>query len=140
MSTSDEYSVSPSLTLGDDFMATLASRLNLIADRELKGDWMPKVRRGPPPTKVNQRFREDRMGPSDTPWKYEALCLRVDGDWFNIPSGGLARQRKEKLVELETCKACDVMEECRDLGAGQEFGIWGGLLPVERKRRHRESA
>lgn len=35
---------------------------------------------------------------------------------------------------VEVCKRCPVLDECREyaLSEGEEYGVWGGLLPEER--------
>ena len=105
----------------DDEAQALIQRLTLIAVREERGDWLPRVRKGPPtnPTKDRRSVGEEiHLVPSDHPdWRREAFCLRVEGDWFDIPSGGRARQEDVKKTELATCQACDVMEECKEAGA-----------------------
>lgn len=33
------------------------------------------------------------------------------------------------------CATCPVIEECREYGQGERYGVWGGLTPKERGHR-----
>jgi WhiB family transcriptional regulator, redox-sensing transcriptional regulator len=77
---------------------------------------------------------------SDTAgWRELALCVQVDPElWF--PESGQPNG-KAKLV----CGWCDVQAECLafPLRANEQYGVWGGLSPDERRRlrrRQREAA
>lgn len=75
----------------------------------------------------------------DVDWRDLALCAEVDPElWF--PGKG-ASNRAAKLV----CGACEVRAECLAvaLEANEQYGVWGGLSPNERRRlrrRHRQTA
>ncbi len=45
-------------------------------------------------------------------------------------------RREAKAVAI--CETCPVIAECREEGRGEEFGVWGGLTPRERKRWRRK--
>jgi WhiB family redox-sensing transcriptional regulator len=72
-------------------------------------------------------------------WRERALCAQVDPElWF--PESGQPNV-KAKLV----CGWCDVQAECLAfaLRANEQYGVWGGLSPEERRRlrrRQREAA
>jgi len=38
----------------------------------------------------------------------------------------------EQQRALRLCAGCPIAVGCRELGADEPFGIWGGLLPAER--------
>jgi hypothetical protein len=38
----------------------------------------------------------------------------------------------EQQRALRLCACCPVLAACRELGAHEPFGIWGGLTPAER--------
>ncbi len=40
------------------------------------------------------------------------------------------------------CQTCPIMEQCASyaIQADEEFGVWGGLSPLERKRLKRQNA
>lgn len=64
-------------------------------------------------------------------WMREAACTRdgVDPEWF-FPERG----QSTKLARA-TCAACPVRSEClrAALESGEEFGVFGGTSPRERK-------
>lgn len=35
------------------------------------------------------------------------------------------------------CASCPVREECASLGENEDFGVWGGMTPVERRAAKR---
>jgi len=83
---------------------------------------------------VEARTAENAAG-----WRELALCAQVDPElWF--PESGQPNG-KAKLV----CSWCDVRAECLAfaLEANEQYGVWGGLSPEERRRlrrRQREAA
>src|SRR5205807_2229613 len=52
------------------------------------------------------------------------------------PDGWWPRGRENREAALTACGRCPVQPECRAyaLAAGEQDGIWGGLLPEERRR------
>jgi len=40
---------------------------------------------------------------------------------------------REKRAQLICLKACPMLEECRELGRDEPYGVWGGTTPRERK-------
>lgn len=82
---------------------------------------------------------EAQAASSAAGWREVALCAQVDPElWF--PESGQPNG-KAKLV----CGWCDVQAECLAfaLRANEQYGVWGGLSPEERRRlrrRQRESA
>ena len=78
-------------------------------------------------------------GADERDWRELALCAQVDPElWF--PASGQPN-RKAKLV----CSWCDAQADCLAfaLRANEQYGVWGGLSPEERRRlrrRQREAA
>ena len=73
---------------------------------------------------------------TDIEWQYQALC-HGRTDWFfpdrnsdnrNLPL--LPSERRAKAL----CARCPVRKECLEYGVADEYGIWGGTLPSERKQ------
>ena len=72
------------------------------------------------------------MSPADLAepeWRDQALCAEVDPEIFFVEKGGSIAPAKR------VCRSCDVRAECLEyaLENGEEFGIWGGLSPQERR-------
>lgn len=65
------------------------------------------------------------------PWADSAACAHpsVDPRWFWEP----AKQVDAKRV----CVGCPVVDDCLQVGMSQEYGIWGGYTPAERRRIQR---
>jgi len=62
-------------------------------------------------------------------WALRGLCSAADPELFFPPRGDPAADARR------ICDRCPVRTECLAyaLVAGEEFGIWGGLDPDERK-------
>jgi WhiB family transcriptional regulator, redox-sensing transcriptional regulator len=62
-------------------------------------------------------------------WADGAICAEVDGELFFVEKGGSTRPAK--LI----CSRCTVREPCLAfaLERGEEFGVYGGLSPRERR-------
>jgi WhiB family redox-sensing transcriptional regulator len=63
------------------------------------------------------------------PWAAQALCAQVDPEIFFPPGDDPATEARR------ICAHCPVRRPCLDyaLAAGEEYGIWGGLDPEERR-------
>ncbi len=73
------------------------------------------------------------------PWVADAACRGADNDiWYPDHGSGAWGQRTAKRI----CFTCPVRLEClkHALDAGEQFGIWGGLNPHERKALQRRAA
>lgn len=44
---------------------------------------------------------------------------------------------REKRAQLICLSGCPVLEECRELGKNEPYGVWGGTTPRERKNLRR---
>ena len=71
-------------------------------------------------------------------WQAEAACRGCDADLF-FPIGETGDALVAASAARAVCATCPVTEECLAfaLENNQEFGIWGGLTPLERKTRAR---
>ncbi|MDH2424715.1 WhiB family transcriptional regulator [Sphaerisporangium sp. TRM90804] len=65
-------------------------------------------------------------------WMRWSSCGETDPDLFHPEDSNAAQAEQAKSV----CRRCPVRDECLDyaLGNREEFGVWGGLSPVERRR------
>ena len=69
-------------------------------------------------------------------WRDRASCLGLDTSRFisedNLQGKGILAVYKESI---EICKQCEVRSECLafSLNARANDGVWGGLIPSQRK-------
>jgi WhiB family transcriptional regulator, redox-sensing transcriptional regulator len=69
------------------------------------------------------------------PWMAHAICKGA-GDVFFPTETRPARvnpQQYERGVKL--CQSCPVIDECREYGRDEKFGVWGGTTPADRSPR-----
>jgi WhiB family redox-sensing transcriptional regulator len=69
-----------------------------------------------------------------SPWEAYALCRDYNGDdWFPVGTGALTDLKYEEVRKV--CNRCPVSEQClqESLERGDEWGMFGGLTPNERK-------
>jgi WhiB family redox-sensing transcriptional regulator len=68
------------------------------------------------------------------PWAADARCATEDPEIFFPPNDDPARKARQ------ICSMCPVRDECLAyaLEAKEEFGIWGGLDPRERRALRRK--
>ncbi|MGP3917711.1 WhiB family transcriptional regulator [Nonomuraea sp. 10N515B] len=71
-----------------------------------------------------------------TSWMSWGLCAEVDPEVF-FPERGES-PRRAKVI----CAGCPVRQECLDYALAEEiqFGVWGGLTLLERRRFRRVHA
>lgn len=81
-------------------------------------------------TKAKEEATPDRQKLPD--WMHERACRDADPRKFDA-STGEAPTSKRVLLAKETCQGCPVRVECLEFGINEEFGVFGGLAPVERK-------
>jgi WhiB family redox-sensing transcriptional regulator len=67
----------------------------------------------------------DEMRPD---WVADAACRGMDPALFFPERGESAK------VPKAVCAGCPVQAECRDYGAGEREGVWGGLTAHDRRR------
>lgn len=67
------------------------------------------------------------------PWAARARCADTDPEIFFPPGDDPATQARQ------ICRQCPVRDDCLDyaLDAGEQYGIWGGLDPAERRNLRR---
>ncbi|MBZ2197254.1 WhiB family transcriptional regulator [Ruania sp. N2-46] len=79
----------------------------------------------------------DRDDARDNPraWMRDAVCAEIAGDlWFpERGEGGID-------AAVAICRTCPVMEQCREAGQGERFGIWGGITANARTRTGKKTA
>ncbi len=73
-----------------------------------------------------------------TRWWRLAACVGQPLEWFFPDGGGESAYEKGKTV----CAGCTVRAECLALaedfvGAGDRYGLFGGLTPSERRAQRR---
>jgi len=67
----------------------------------------------------------------------EVPCQNFPDTFF--PEGGEIKRREDTQIAKSLCQSCPIIEDCRmyALEAREEFGIWGGLDPDERRNFQR---
>lgn len=66
-------------------------------------------------------------------WMFEAACADVAPDVRDL----MFFSEKRQAEGIALCYTCPVRVECYDAGAGEEFGVWGGVPADQRKRPRR---
>lgn len=59
-------------------------------------------------------------------WRNNAACRGMNPAIF-FPELGNHNHAAKQI-----CAGCPVSQQCADAGAGEDFGVWGGLNPMER--------
>jgi len=74
-------------------------------------------------------------GTKEGSWQNQALCSVVDPEIFD------ANSRSEEFIAKKYCSACEVQSDCLllALNNNEQFLIFGGLNPAERKNMLRKS-
>jgi WhiB family redox-sensing transcriptional regulator len=70
------------------------------------------------------------------PWMERGACLDAKLILFFPPESKPTIRnyyRKAKLV----CAGCEVRKECLEYGIREDYGVWGGTTPLERKTLRR---
>lgn len=57
-------------------------------------------------------------------WMKNALCREVGGEIFF--------ERETTHLAQRVCNRCPVADPCREYGASEEFGVWGGVTANQR--------
>lgn len=86
-------------------------------------------------------YRAGRERAAD--WRDDALCADavtrgvLDPELF-FPRGTTGAALLEAEDAKRVCYSCPVIQDCLTFGMGQEFGIWGGMSELDRKRAKRK--
>lgn len=70
-------------------------------------------------------------------WSDDALCRGMHNEMWYPPLFKEERTAPEaQYYELGklVCEHCPVQDECREAGAYEEYGMWGGQTPKERTK------
>ncbi len=69
-------------------------------------------------------------------WYNDALCQEVGPEMFYPPDDERQACRQVHAYEAtrRLCAQCPVWQECRLAGMSERSGMWGGLVPQERRR------
>lgn len=76
-------------------------------------------------------------GKEERDWQLRAECAGADPSIFFHPEGERGKAREQRIKRAkEFCRACTVLEQCREyaLKAEEPYGIWGGMSEAERQR------
>jgi len=68
-------------------------------------------------------------------WQLAAACRGMESSLFFAPDGERSRARNRRIASAKAvCAQCPALTDCRiyAIGAGETFGIWGGLTEDER--------
>jgi WhiB family redox-sensing transcriptional regulator len=90
-----------------------------------------------PPVRSGELRRTEPISPSPpSSWRDAAACLRSNLDFLTVSGHAVKLQRERMRVQLAICETCSVKAECLAfaLGTKQPLGVWGGLLPRERRK------
>lgn len=70
------------------------------------------------------------MGVAALPWHRKARCYKIDVDFYPYEKDKAAEEKAKRV-----CARCPVQEECLSwaIENGEQWGIWGGKTPEERK-------
>lgn len=66
-------------------------------------------------------------------WERLAACRDSDLDFFDDEPDAVAAAKK-------VCSSCPVRLQCLHKGREEDFGIWGGLTPSERRKAAKKRA
>lgn len=67
-------------------------------------------------------------------WMSDAACRGLDVDLFFLDRGAAGAQHAKAV-----CKSCPVRHDCKTyaIDNGEKFGVWGGTVPLDRRRSRR---
>jgi WhiB family transcriptional regulator, redox-sensing transcriptional regulator len=69
------------------------------------------------------------------PWMTQALCKGSGTSFFPNETRPARVNPKEYAAAVEVCQTCPVINECREYGKDEKFGVWGGTTPADRSPR-----
>jgi hypothetical protein len=86
-----------------------------------------------PGTAKSDLARIARIANLDSSWMDDAACRGEDVDYFfEYDLNGIRANRVAEFCHMN----CSVRAQCLEwaLSVPEEFGVWGGVTPTERKR------
>ncbi len=68
-------------------------------------------------------------------WRLRGACFDMDADTF-FPIGAKRAAAIQYAHARQVCQRCEVSTQCLQfaLDTRTDFGVWGGITPLERKR------
>lgn len=91
----------------------------------------------PSPERAGVQFVANIMATKVDGWRAQAACRgRVE---IMHPNGRGTKQVDYRAA-LALCARCPVMDQCREAGATEKLGVWGGTTPSQRFPRRRRRA
>lgn len=105
---------------------TVATAIRMVRDRTRGPSRIHRTGRAP----VTGRGH----GMKGSDWRGRAACSRLEPDIF-YPVGDGAYAREMTEIAKQACLSCPVRAEClrQALETGEQYGIWGGMTPEERR-------
>ena len=92
------------------------------------------MRRGPTPINIGQNLSLGTKAPwVSGSWMEQAACREASDTAFFVDMFPV--RKGDEIASAKRIRAkCPVREECLRTGGDEEFGIWGGLTALERRR------
>lgn len=94
----------------------------------------------PTPPQTAVRFVAEVKAARVGGWRAQAVCRgRVE---MMHPDGRGTKHQVDFSAALALCATCPVVGPCREAGAAEHYGVWGGTTPADRfpKRRRKNPA
>lgn len=85
---------------------------------------------------VHQGHKNLDPNPDFWAWQQKAICRGEDPEVFFLePNERHEQKRSHNATAIAICNRCPVKEQCLQhaLTVPEEFGVWGGTTPEERK-------
>ena len=100
-----------------------------LAYKRLRAD----VETRPPssPAPIGPAWLVELAAAHEAPWRALAACRGETAVMFPVSDRRLPADYGPALA---LCGDCPVVEPCRDAGAREHHGVWGGLTPARRRR------
>ena len=80
------------------------------------------------------RFAANLAAARTAPWRATAACHGKSDVMFPATTPGRGHPT-DYTAALALCAGCPVIEPCRDAGAHEPDGVWGGTTPSDRAKR-----
>lgn len=73
-------------------------------------------------------------------WRHRAVCRDEDPELF-FPASEIGPGAVQVAEAKAVCRRCPVSAECLSwaVESGQDYGLWGGMTPAERRTWKRTS-